>query len=351
MMRYILLGFIMAVSLSACEEKQPKEAVKVIRPVRTIQISTKEEFAERKFPGRAAASDSVTLAFEVAGKLNKVLVDVGDKVKKGDVLAALDARDFQNKLDQSRAEQKRAKAQYERMKSALADNAVSRQEVTNSEAAYESARATVKIHQKALSDSVLRAPYDGIVSEKQIKNFESVQAKQAAIRIVNPKQIKMEADVPESVISYVTQNMEVFVQFDAFPNIIISAKVSEIGAEASQLTRTYPVTLIMDQPKGATILPGMSGKTWRTPKQPVPGVAPVQYRGFEVPLTAILSGTDGKKYVWVINGATQTANRMEVKTGELTKGGVLVQGLSGGEVIATAGVNTLTDGQKVRAIQ
>ena len=157
----------------------------------------------------------------------------------------------------------------------------------------------------------------------------------------------MEADIPENIISLAKEGMEILVQFDAFPDITITSTISEIGTEASQLTRTYPVTLIMDQPKGVTILPGMAGKAWRAP-QTRPANTPKNLRGFEVPLTAILSGAENQSYVWVINEETQDVKRLAVKTGELTQKGVLVQGLKGGEFIAIAGVNSLHEGQKVR---
>lgn len=350
MLRSILLGLCVVTTLTACSKEEPKDTAEVIRPIRSIQVGANEALAERKFPGRAEASDSVTLAFEVSGKLNEVKINVGDRVKKDDILASLDARDFKNVLDQSKAELKRTKAQFERMKNALADNAVSRQDVTNAEAAYESAKATVKIHQKALDDTELHAPYDGIITEKQITSFGNVQAKQPAIRIVDPTRIEMKGDVPERVISFIEVGMDALVEFDAFPNVIIQAKVSEVGKEASQLTRTYPITLIMDQPEGATILPGMAGKAWRAP-QTIPANIPADLRGFEVPLTAIFSGTDKQNYVWVIDQDSLTVSLMAVETGELTQKGVLVQGLKGGEFIATAGVNSLQEGQKVRMIK
>ena len=349
MLRSLLVGLCIVTTLTACTD-EAKESAEVIRPIRTMEVGQQEQLSERKFPGRAAASDSVTLAFEVSGKLNEITINIGDKVKKGDVLASLDDRDFRNVLDQSKAELKRAKAQYARMKNALADNAVARQDVTNAEAAYESAKATVEIHQKALDDTQLHAPYDGIITEKQITSFGNVQAKQPAIRIVDPTRIEMEADIPESIISYVGVGMEILVEFDAFPDVTIVSKVSEIGNEASQLTRTYPVTLIMDQPEEATILPGMSGKAWRAP-QTTPTDIPASFRGFEVPLTAILSDTDQQNYVWVINPDSSIVSRIAVTTGELTQKGVLVQGLEGGELIATAGVNSLQEGQKVRVIK
>lgn len=350
MNKHIIIFLCILFLLAACKEEESAQTTEVIRPVYAMQIGLNEEFGTRKFPGRASASNAVTLAFEVSGKLNKIPVSVGDRVKQGDILASLDPRDFQNTLEQAKAEAKRAGVLYARLKNALADNAVSKQEVSDAEAAYDSAKAAVKIRQKALEDTELKAPYDAIVTAKFIKSFGNVQAKQNAIRIVDPTRIEMVADIPEGMISLARVGMEILVEYDAFPGVVITARVSEISAEASQTTRTFPVTLIMDQPDSVAILPGMAGKAWRAP-QTITENAPAHMRGFQVPLTAILSASNGQKYVWVINEETNEVNRTRIETGELTEHGVLVQGLKGGESIATVGVNRLKEGQKVRIIQ
>lgn len=349
MLRCLTLSLCAVLILSGCQE-QTTAKEEVIRPIRAIQVGTHEEFSERKFPGRAAASDAVTLAFEVPGKLNEIPVSVGDFVKKGDVLAFLDDRDFQNALNQAKAELKRAQAQYERMRNALADNAVSRQDVTNAEAAYDSAKAVVEIQQKALDDTRLLAPYDAVITEKLVQSFGNVVAKQPAIRLINPAHIEMEVDIPEDLISFVREGMEINVTFDVFPNTLITSTISEISSEASQATRTYPVTLMMDQPEDIKILPGMSGTAWREVEQ-TNATLPEDLLGFNVPITAVLSETDGKTYVWVIDQDTGAVRRVEIETGTVTRTGVLVKGLNGGEFIATAGVNSLIEGQKVRMIK
>lgn len=354
-----LLTLCAVLAVLACSEQSgdlsgalsSTEATEVVRPVRAMQLGMQEAFAERKFPGRAEASNEVTLAFEVSGKLNELEVSVGDKVKRGDVLASVDPRDFQNALDQAKAEAKRANSRYQRMQKAFADNAVSAQNVSDAEAAYESTRALLNIRQKALDDTKLLAPYDAIVAATFVDSFGNVRAKQPAVRLVDPSRIEMLADLPESLISFAKEGMKTFVRFDVFPDLIIPAVVKEVGSEASETTRTYPVTMIMDQPEGATILPGMAGEAWPSLEEYSAELAPEGFHGFVVPVSAILAGNDGKKYVWVIDAQTGRVRKTEVSLGELTTHGVLVQGLDGGLYIATAGVHSLRQGQQVRILK
>ncbi len=349
-MRSLILSVCVLLTLSACKDENAAQKAEVIRPVRAMTVGVTQSYNIRKFPGRAEASDAVTLAFEVPGKLEEIPVNVGEKVTKGEVLASLDSRDFQNALDLAKAELKRAQSQYERMTKAITDHAVSKQDLTNAEAAYNSAKATVRIKEKALEDTKLLAPYDSIVTAKYVKSYENIQAKQPVVRLVDPTRIKMVGDVPEDIIPYVREGMKILVEFDTFPGVIIEAHIYEVAAESSQVTRTYPVTLIMNQPDDITILPGMAGKAWRAPEE-TPSNLAQNLQGFEVPVSAILSTVDGNSYVWVIDPQTNSVSKTLVTTGALSKNGVLIQGLKGGEIIATAGVHYLQDGQTVKIMK
>ncbi|MCH7726962.1 MAG: efflux RND transporter periplasmic adaptor subunit [Planctomycetes bacterium] len=185
-----------------------------------------------------------------------------------------------------------------------------------------------------------------------VKNYETVQAKQQILRIVNSSKIEMIIDIPEQLISLIPYAKDIKCKFDAFPDVEVLAKIHEIGAEASQKTRTYPVTLIMDQPEGVTILPGMAGIA--TGRAEIPET--MNLDGYEIPETAIMEGDGDKGSVWLIDESSDppTVERLEVTrhpSHSLTPQGVRVTGLSVGQRIATAGVHYLKEGQKVRVTE
>ena len=353
--RWMMVGLAcvaLAALLPAC--RQEAQEAQVIRPVRAVVIPDAPTASYRTFPGRARAAKEVTLAFEVPGRITQFPVAVGDIVREGAVLAALDPRDFENTLSAARSEVVRARAQYERVKRAAAMNAVSRQDLSDAQAAFESAQASVAIREKALEDSVLRAPYDAVVVATFFQNFETVQPKQPVVRLVNPTQVEMVVDIPEDLISQAQMGGAVVASFDALPGREVPGVVTEIGAEASQATRTFPVTVLMDQPAEAKILPGMAGRAWSARAATDSAQA-----GFVVPMTALYTGKDGARgsFVWVIQGARRagevgTVAARAVQTGAVERNGVRVtRGLSGGEVVATAGVSLLQEGQQVRVVE
>jgi RND family efflux transporter MFP subunit len=339
---------LLATLTAACKEEVKKKDP--VRPVRAMKIGDTRGFVGRSFPGKAAAAQEANLSFEVPGIMYKRLVDKGDRVNKGDLLAALDPRDFQNDLTAARAELARSQALLSRVTEALKANAVSKQERTNAQAAVGVAQAEVRIKQKALEDAKMLAPFDGVVAATYVEQHQSVRAKQEVLRLLDDSSIKFNVGIPENLIKRVHHVKEAWIVFDAYPDQRVPAVISEVGTEASGATRTYPVTLLFTQPEGMEILPGMAGRAaGRLTKEMEAKLN--RQSGIVVPATALLE-QGGKTYVWVTDPRSNTVSRREVKPGTLTAGGVQVQGkLESGEWIATAGVHFLKQGQRVRLLE
>lgn len=346
---HLVLIFSLVLSIVGCEKKDATEQP-IIRPVRAMKVSDVNQAMARSFPGRAKATQELDIAFEVAGKLIQRPVDIGTVVEVGQLLAMLDPRDFENKLASAKAERKRARAHLSRIRVAVRSGAVAQQDLTDAQARFEAADANVNIRAKALEDSVLHAPFDGNVAMTYVENFQNVQAKQPVLRLLDSSRIEMVVNVPESMISYAPFVELVYVVFDPFPGREIRAMIKEIGTEASQTTRTFPITLIMDPPDDIKILPGMAGRTIRAE-----GELPDEYgrNVIHVPVSAIFSPEENdKSYVWIIDDESQTVTRREVSIGVVTDIGMrITAGLQTEEWIATAGVNYLTEGQQVRILE
>jgi RND family efflux transporter MFP subunit len=354
---------LLVLALSACESEVTKSK-DMVRPVRAARVGDLEELKGRIFPGRANAAQEVELSFRVTGPLIALPIDIGDRVKQGDLLARIDPRDFEVQLRNTEGQLQRAKANLQRADSEYArllgiqkknPELVSEVHVERAHAEFELGKAdtaaleaTVDAAQDALNYTYLKAPYDGTIVANYVENFEYIQARQPVLRLLDNARIEFLFSVPETMISMVQYVDNIRVRFDAFPDLEIPAEILEIGNEASQTTRTYPITLIMDQPEGAEILPGMAGRAMGDARTPDDG----EQLEMVVPNIAIFSPTSGEKnYVWVIDPDDETVSRREVALGNLVSTGVIIQsGLEPGELIATAGVNFLEDGQKVRPI-
>jgi RND family efflux transporter MFP subunit len=385
------------------------------RPVRAIKVGDLKALQGREFPGRAKAKDEVDLSFRVSGPLISLPVDVGTKVKKGDMIAAIDPRDFQAALDSAQGNLSREKAnlsamergarpeEIEQFKAAVAEaEAVYRQALAEHErnekllpsrvipksefdvslARRDSTAAKVKKAKEDLNIglkgarpedleakrseiraleaaaanaknqldyAVLKAPFDGNVASRYVDNFQTVQAKQPVVRLLDVAKIEVTIQVPESVISLVPRVKKAVCRFDAFAGREFVGQVTKIGSEASQTTRTYPVTVVLDPPKDVQILPGMAAVVHGLPD--ADGKAGGE--DLIVPPSAVFTADAGQQsYVWVVDEAGKKVTRKKVTTGKLTPVGIAIsEGLKSGEWVVSAGVNSLQENQQVRILQ
>jgi RND family efflux transporter MFP subunit len=354
----VLLG---AVLLAGCPA-EPPEAPEAVRPVKAYQIPQPGEQVTRSFPGRAIAHNEVDLAFRVAGQLIELPNElIGRQYKQGELIARLDPRDYevkvddtQGKLQHAQASARRAQSDYQRELNIFKEEpgATSKTAVENKLAARDAANADVRSLRASLDAAKdelrythLNAPFDGAVTAKYVDNFQDVRAKEKIVRLLDNSRIEMVVNIPENRISDVSNVKDITVTFDSFPDSPVPAEVFEVGTEASLTTRTYPVTLIMNQPEGFTILAGMAGRARGLMKQ----VADADPGGVQVPVGAVFTPeTEDTNYVWVIDEQTGVVRQQAVVTGELAREGIQVlEGLSPGDWIATAGVYTLREGQRV----
>ena len=133
------------------------------------------------------------------------------------------------------------------------------------------------------------------------------------------------------------------VEYDAFPGLRLPAEITEVGTEASLTTRTFPITLSMNQPADKKILAGMAGIAH------IAGRAPGENTGgYVIPISAFKGDPQSNQsHLWVVGEDNRVSSR-EVTVGRVTDGGILVtDGLQAGDLIATAGVHVLSEGQEV----
>ena len=362
MMSTLRIATLLAASLLAggCGPAEPE--AQPPRRVFAMHIADASGLAERSFPGRARAGQEVNRSFRVSGPLIELPVSVGDEVKQGDLLARIDPQDYattlatlEGQLERERANATRARADLRRIENvfredpgATSETAVDRvrQLSASAGAAVRSLEASVQNARDQLSYTSLDAPFDGVVVETFVENFETVLARQPILRLLDPTSIEMVVQVPENLISLAPYVETITVRFDALPGVDVPAEIKEIGREATQATRTYPVTLVMEQPEGTEILPGMAGSA--EIKSRPPGETALV--GIEVPMSAVFTEEDpDKSYVWVIEPDSNTLSRREVTLGQLSQYGVLVEnGLEPGDTVVTKGVHTLSEGEEVQ---
>ncbi len=332
-----------AASIGCAEEAAPPDRG---WPVRVLSLSTVAEGGGSRFPGRAEASEHVELGFEVSGRMVERPVGLGDTVEQGQVVARLDEREFRDELERAVAARDRTAQRLARVRAAVETGAVSKQDLTDAEAQAEEGAALVAVSQKALEDSTLRAPFDGVVAATYVESFQEVERRQPVLRLLDTAEIEMWIHVPEDRIASVRKGNPTTLSFDALPDLRIEGRVGEVGREADATKRTYPVSIRFEQPETAKVLPGMAGEAILAL-----GTARSVAAVTEVPLSAVFSDADEQSFAWVVDEMGSRVERRSVRTGDLTDDGIMiVEGLAPGERLVIGGGQFLKSGSPVRVV-
>lgn len=339
--RPLILSLFVISLLAACAQEAPEP--RPIRQLRTIEVGDTSDIRNAQLPGRARSADEVDLAFDVSGTLTERPVSIGSMVAKGDLIARLDPRDFQANVRATEAEVRTAKRNFDRGSELLKTNFISEAEMDRLEARVDISQAKLDLTKKALTDSEIYAPFDGVIASLWVENYQSVRAKTPIARLLGVDMVEMVVNISESQIANLHLIDTIEVEFDALPGLRLPAEITEVGSEASLTTRTFPITLSMKQPAQSKVLSGMAGTAYTTAT-----IIEEEERGFVIPVGALFGEDAGNiSKVWVVD-TNDTVSSREVTVGRVTPGGVqIIEGLQAGELIAIAGVHTLSEGQEV----
>ena len=354
----LLVAAVAAVFLYDGGKPKVDDAPPPVRPVKSVVVGAAKTLPALHFPGVVDASTGVSLSFEVSGRI----VDFpfahsrGRHVEAGTVLARLDDRDYSNKVVNAEAELDYAESNFKRMERAVAKNAVSKDEYANSRASAEKARAALAIARKALADTVLKAPFAGVISDIYADNFDNVSSSTAILKLQDMTSLDLAVSVPESYVlsapAAVRAKYTFDASFDPLPGRAFPVRVKDAARIADSVTQTYRATFTLDAPKDVDILPGMTCTV--SAKVPEEEMAEVAKGSLSVPFSAVGAAADTRSFVWRLDAqgdGTYAVHRAFVKLGTRTGESILIEsGLSAGDRVAVAGVTVLTEGRIVRLI-
>ena len=334
------------------QDKQPHQ---IVRPVKVVRIGDEAAAGVMSFAGEVRARYETTLAFRVSGKMIDRLVEVGDRVHKGQRLARLDSNDYQlgrdalnAQLKSARAEQDFARDDLTRYRELLNERVISPAEFDRHDTAYITARERVAVLHAQLNQATNQLQYtdlladrDGVVTALEAEIGEVVTAGQPIVKLARLDEKEIHIDIPEQRVAEIELHQKVRVTLWASGDKQIQARIREIAAAADPASRTYRVK--------ATVLEGQDevrlGKTatvW-IPVTTSPRLA--------VPLSAVFTPQNEpeRPRVWLVNEEASTVRSVPVQLGESLDGEhIVVAGVRSGQLVVSAGVQRLAEGQAVR---
>ena len=359
------------------------EQPEIIRPVRIFELTSLNESFTRNYFGTVQGSKRADLSFRVSGTLNKIYVEKGASVKRGALLATLDPRDFNTRLSQAKsalsqaqAQHKNAQADFKRYENLYKQKVVPRAtydtyktQLDVAASAVETAQAQLKSTQDALKDTELRAPFAGVIADRKVENFQDITAKQTIFSLQDISSLEIVFNIPDndilkaplpkikSISELLKDSKNLFTlnaKFEAIPDTVFPLDLKEVAAQANTATNTYPVTAVMKSQQGSRILPGMAVTVEVDFSSGEKNLNAQEDNKYLVPVTAVMN-ENNNNYVWRYEN--NSAHKIQINTSSINNNGLIEISnfnpddkniLNNGDLIITAGVYFLHEGQHVR---
>lgn len=296
------------------------------------------------FPGKVMAASDVNLSFRVAGKIERYYADKGQYVQQGQLLAELDPRDYQTQFAATEAEYKQISKEANRIIKLYETQSVTPTEYEKAVSGLEQITAKYELHKNALEDTKLRAPFSGYVQSRLFERQEMVGAGMPVISMISTGANEVEINLPVS--QYVQcDNIKSFTcRADVFPGREFPLVLTGISRKAN-LNQLYTARLRFAGTQGE--MPGAGMSVMVNIEYKDTGTAPVI-----VPVAALFEIRQVPS-VWIYDPQSGRITVRNVRITEIMQNGdaLIESGLQHGDIIVTAGVHSLLEGQAVKILQ
>jgi len=272
---------------------------------------------------------------KVSGRISEMPVALGQKIQSGDLLARIDAREIQARLEQAEAQSEQAFRDLERTRTLAGKQVSSKQELDAAEARARVSEAALREARAMLGYVNVTAPFDGVVSRRLAEVGDLAAPGKPLLEIEDRGELRFEADVPEALIGLVNAGDKIEVSIPTIRQIL-PATVAEVSPTADAASRTFLVKL--DLPASRELRAGQFGRA----------AVPVgEARSLRIPAEAIVKR--GQMEIVFVNDAGKARLRL-VRTGKSFPDGVeILSGLSEGDAVILTKPASLIDGQSVEA--
>lgn len=345
-------GLIMAtLGLAGCSQEKA-EVKDIIRPVKVVEIAQAHDTRQLSYSGSVRARTEMNLGFRVNGKITERLVDIGQRVAPGDVLARIDPTDYELSVKSAEANLNAAERQVEtadlarrRAEQLFTKNFAPKSQLDQAVLAYDQAVATRDAGRSSLDQAKnqvgytdLKADRNGIVTTVAADVGQVVGAGTPVVTVAADGEKEVLIAVPEMEIAEFKPGKVVKAAFWSDSALALDGKVREVAGSADQQSRTFAVRVSL--PSDPRVLLGMTAN--------IEASAANERQLVSIPLSA-LAQKDSQPIVWTVDRGADTVHARPVKVAEFAADGVRVaEGLKPGDVIVAAGTQFMTENLKVK---
>lgn len=352
-----IIAVCLAFGLLACSESK-EEVTTFVRPVKYVELSYSNNDLKRTFSGKAATDKIINLSFRNQGIITKFDIKLGQKVEKGQLLASLDnvqarlsyeqaltrLNSAASQMNTAQLNLERVRKLYEKGSIALSTFESAKNGYTTAKESYKSAKRGVALQEEQIQFGHIYAPEDGVISSIKSEIEENVNQGQVVAVLNAGADMEITLGLPENLINTIKVGTLVDVEFPSLKGQVYPARITEVAPAINSQTATYPVkvTLIQSTNEVKTGMAANVSFNFSDNQH--------QANDLIVPSQAVGEDNKGRFVLKIVQKGSQAfVQRQYIKIGKFTsKGFVVLSGLIPGDKIATAGLQTLLDGQEVK---
>lgn len=327
-----LLGMLLL--LNGCTGKKGAEKAPAV-PVRTTVAAQEKGQAEQEYVGVVEEERSSVISFPVPGTVETMYAEEGQRVRKGELLAALNTANSISTYAAAKAQLAQAEDAMRRVQMMYDNRSIPEIKYIDIRTQLEKARSAEAIAGKNLADSRLTAPFSGVIGRKSVESGENVLPSQPVYTLLKIDDVKVRVSVPEKEIRAILKNQQATLSIPALDGAAYEGSVEELGVVADPVSHSYTVRIRVRNRNGELLTGMVCDVAVRSAANDVPGT-------FVLPSKCVQT-TGGREFVWrVVEGKPV---RQVVTTGRVTAHGVeITTGLKGGEEIVTEGYQYIYEG-------
>ncbi len=353
-----LIGLLAVMAVCSCSEKKQAEVLQPVK-VKTMTAGVSDASNGQTYTGTVEEVNGVALSFTVGGTLRQLLVDEGQMVAKGQLIAVTDGQDQRNLLETSQANVQNAKAQYnqaldayKRMKMIHDKGSLSdikwveaQSNLERAKSAVEAAQAQSRIASKSVGDTRLYAPFSGYISKKNVEIGQTIAPGVPVVNLVRIDNVKVKISVPEEDIAGIRVGMPLWASVSALGNRTFMGKVTEKNVSADPMSRSYEVKAVIANPKHE-LLPGMIAEATVDLSNHKSQTSNLNSQTIALPAGIIQLDDNNRTFVWTVAGGK--AKKTYVTTGDNIGDKVaVVSGLQYGDEVIIEGQQKVSSNMSV----
>lgn len=333
--------------LPGCDKEKDKREVSPVKVhVATVGQKTAEA-SPISYSGTIRASQSINLSFQVSGTVERITVEMGDFVEKGDLLAKVDETVYRETYNTQLAQAEQAEDHLKRVRAVYEKGSIAEVKMVEARSNYKQAKSAAEAAYQNVKHTRLHAPSSGYIGSKHIEVGDVAGPGQPVLTLLDISSVKAEVPVPDKEINRYQEGDSATVSIPALNDEILKGTINEVSVVSNRGNPLYTVKVMLPNPK-RRLKPGMVCNVFIEPADssitvPKPVIVPVQ---------AVLVDEHNNRFVYTASEDGNKAVRKTVRTGELYNNGIAItEGLTRGDLLIVDGYHKLTDNSPIEIIR